>query len=175
MQKITELKIQQKQSLNLQSFIQAEENFNFLINSHKLLVNESIDFYHHILKTKCLNKKMIEANETQNYDLIDKKISNFIEQLSDNGDFLVSFSQYETFFENGEYYNISALPVFKLSKYGIKKLHDQLSQRNLIFLSIIAEKAQLILDSYSGNTSSLQPDLPTYEYYEEIKLRLDKF
>lgn len=111
---------------------------------------------------------MIEATETQDKVLISKKIINFIKNISDeNLLFNVFFSQYETFLDDGEYYNISPLPVFKLNKDQIS--FDCCIYHNLYFLAIISDNFKLVLDGYAGNTNSLEPDLPAYEYFEEIK------
>lgn len=169
MKKITELKIKQKQSLNLSNFIDdTQQQFIFLNDSYKFSICESINFYSEILLLKKRNQISIEANETQNAILINKKISIFIQALP-NSDVLfdVSFSQYETFFEEGEHFNISPLPVFKLNKNNIEKLYNYFSNINFSFFAIISEDYKLVLDSYAGNTNSSEPDLPTYEYYEE--------
>ncbi|MEG0411133.1 MULTISPECIES: hypothetical protein [unclassified Acinetobacter] len=170
MKKITELKIKQKQSLNLSNFIDdTKQQFVFLNDSYKFSICESINFYSEILLLKKRNQMLIEANETQDTILINKKMNIFIQNLP-NSDFLfdVSFSQYETFFEEGEYFNISPLPVFKLNKNNIKKLYNYFSNTNLSFFAIISAEYKLVLDSYAGNTNSSEPDLPTYEYYEEL-------
>ncbi|WP_252406433.1 hypothetical protein [Acinetobacter pittii] len=75
-------------------------------------IDESIDFYNEILSVKKSNQMLIEATETQDKVLISKKIINFIKNISDKDLlFNVSFSQYEAFLDDGEYYNISPLPV----------------------------------------------------------------
>ena len=170
MKKITELKIKQKQSLNLSNFIEnTKQQFVFLNESYTFSVYESINFYNKILFLKKINQILIEDNETQDLVLINKNINAFIQNLPDS-DFLfdVSFSQYETFFEEGEYFNISPLPVFKLNKNNIKKLYNYFSNTSLSFFAIISPEYKMVLDSYAGNTSSSEPDLSTYEYYEEI-------
>ncbi|EPF6187279.1 hypothetical protein ACT4YX_12275 [Acinetobacter baumannii] len=171
MKRITALKIKQRQNLNLLNFIKDTNlKFKFLDSSDKLPVDESIDFYNEILSLKKSNQMLIEATETQDKVLISKKIINFIKNISDEDLlFNVSFSQYKTFLDDGEYYNISPLPVFKLNKDQISFLFDCYIYNNLYFLVIISDNFKLVLDSYAGNTNSSEPDLPTYEYFEEIK------
>lgn len=126
MKRITALKIEQRQNLNLSNFIKdTNYEFKFLDSSVKLSIDESVDFYNEILSLKKSNQILIEATETQDKVIISKKIINFIKKISDE-DFLfnVSFSQYETFLDDGEYYNISPLPVFKLNKDQISFLFD---------------------------------------------------
>ena len=66
MKKITELKIKQKQSLNLSNFIDdTKQQFVFLNDSYKFSICESINFYSEILLLKKRNQMLIEANETQ--------------------------------------------------------------------------------------------------------------
>lgn len=167
MKKITELKVKQRQNLNLLDFVKgAYDDLDFLISAPKLSVNESIDFYSNILYFKSTKIKTIE---TQNIQLINDKVDGFIRKLpEDDSLFIVSFSQYETFFDDNEYYNVSPLPVFKLKKINIKKIHDYFFKNSLYFFSVMSPKHKLVMDSYSGDTTSLNPDIPTYEYYEEI-------
>ncbi|WP_454666975.1 hypothetical protein [Acinetobacter calcoaceticus] len=171
MKRITALKIKQRQNLNLSNFIKdTNYEFKFLDSSVKLSIDESIDFYNEILLLKKSNQILIEATETQDKVIISKKVSHFIKNIS-NDDLLfnVSFSQYETFLDDGEYYNISPLPAFKLNKDKISFLFNCYLYKNLYFLAILSDNFKLVLDSYAGNTSSSEPDLPTYEYFEEIK------
>lgn len=171
MKRITALKIEQRQNLNLSNFIKdTNYEFKFLDSSVKLSIDESVDFYNEILSLKKSNQILIEATETQDKVIISKKVSHFIKNIS-NDDLLfnVSFSQYETFLDDGEYYNISPLPVFKLNKDQVLFLFDCYLYKNLYFLAILSDNFKLVLDSYAGNTNSSEPDLPTYEYFEEIK------
>lgn len=171
MKRITALKIEQRQNLNLSNFIKdTNYEFKFLDSSVKLSIDESVDFYNEILSLKKSNQILIEATETQDKVIISKKVSHFIKNIS-NYDLLfnVSFSQYETFLDDGEYYNISPLPVFKLNKDQVLFLFDCYLYKNLYFLAILSDNFKLVLDSYAGNTNSSEPDLPTYEYFEEIK------
>lgn len=171
MKRITALKIEQRQNLNLSNFIKdTNYEFKFLDSSVKLSIDESVDFYNEIMSLKKSNQILIEATETQDKVIISKKVSHFIKNIS-NDDLLfnVSFSQYETFLDNGEYYNISPLPVFKLNKDQVLFLFDCYLYKNLYFLAILSDNFKLVLDSYAGNTNSSEPDLPTYEYFEEIK------
>jgi hypothetical protein len=171
MKRITALKIEQRQNLNLSNFIKdTNYEFKFLDSSVKLSIDENIDFYNEILSLKKSNQILIEATETQDKVIISKKVSHFIKNIS-NDDLLfnVSFSQYETFLDDGEYYNISPLPVFKLNKDQVLFLFDCYLYKNLYFLAILSDNFKLVLDSYAGNTNSSEPDLPTYEYFEEIK------
>jgi len=171
MKRITALKIEQRQNLNLSNFIKdTNYEFKFLDSSVKLSIDENIDFYNEILSLKKSNQILIEATETQDKVIISKKVSHFIKNIS-NDDLLfnVSFSQYKTFLDDGEYYNISPLPVFKLNKDQVLFLFDCYLYKNLYFLAILSDNFKLVLDSYAGNTNSSEPDLPTYEYFEEIK------
>lgn len=171
MKRITALKIEQRQNLNLSNFIKdTNYEFKFLDSSVKLSIDESVDFYNEILSLKKSNQILIEATETQDKVIISKKVSHFIKNIS-NDDLLfnVSFSQYETFLDDGEYYNISPLPVFKLNKDQVLFLFDCYLYKNLYFLAILSDNFKLVLDSYAGNTNSSEPDLPTYEYFEEMK------
>lgn len=171
MKRITALKIEQRQNLNLSNFIKdTNYEFKFLDSSVKLSIDENIDFYNEILSLKKSNQILIEATETQDKVIISKKVSHFIKNIS-NDDLLfnVSFSQYETFLDDGEYYNISPLPVFKLNKDQVLFLFDCYLYKNLYFLAILSDNFKLVLDSYAGNTNSSEPDLPMYEYFEEIK------
>jgi len=171
MKRITALKIEQRQNLNLSNFIKdTNYEFKFLDSSVKLSIDESVDFYNEILSLKKSNQILIEATETQDKVIISKKVSHFIKNIS-NDDLLfnVSFSQYETFLDDGEYYNISPLPVFKLNKDQVLFLFDCYLYKNLYFLAILSDNFKLVLDSYAGNTNSSEPDLSTYEYFEEMK------